>query len=236
MSRFLLRDGVDVTIRDMKKALKSLAVAFAAVACMGLSQPERGCSDAVLREYQEVTQTAELNANEARRGRPIAGFFASVPAVSVIGVSEVALCRNRPRAVLCRGNGDRGGALSIERIREIDLSLRAEFHYVSDEVLHGRPDWWTNDRTCGDCEDYALILSERLSRAGQPGSSMALIAWAPTPYTAHATLLVTAANGAIYEIGVGPSETPVAMDWTRGRRAAFMPMDGARTWYLLARG
>ena len=236
MSRFLLGVGDDVTLRDMKKAFRNLIFAALAAACTAFSSAPRdlGCSDAVLRQYAEVVATASLNEAQTSDGYGrLPGGAERPPSTTLISTDDVAFCRDKPRAVLCAGNGNRR-ALSLAQVNAIDQRLRTEFHYVSDTVLYGRADRWVNDRTCGDCEDYALLLSERLSAAGQPGGDMALMLWAPTPTTAHATLIVNTSDGQ-FEFGVGSREWAMPMDWTRGRRAAFMTADGARSWTLLAR-
>lgn len=216
---------------------RSAFIAMAASACMAVAPApaSRGCSDAVLRQYAEVVQTAALNrAGTSSIFDGISGTAGAPPPMLLMMASDAGLCDTRPRAVLCRGNKSTK-VLTLAQVNAIDLTLRAEFHYVSDQVLHGRDDWWTNDRTCGDCEDYALILSERLSAGGQAGSGMGLMIWSPAYGVGHATLMVETADAGIVEIGVSDSETARPMDWTRGKRAAYMVANGARQWNIVVR-
>lgn len=209
--------------------LRTLLLALVATACTAFeAPPSRGCSEAILTSYRESVATAQLNLAQSSSifdGAP------SSPAGSFMVASDAAFCRGAPRAVLCRGNPSKK-ALTLAEVTRIDATLRAEFHYVSDQALHGRSDWWTNNRTCGDCEDYALILSERLSAAGQAGYGMGLVIWSPAPGLGHATLVVATGDAGLVEVGVSPTETPHRFDWSRGRRAAMMQMDGERQWTI----
>jgi predicted transglutaminase-like cysteine proteinase len=135
-----------------------------------------------------------------------------------------AFCRRAPTAVLCRGS--QGNALSLEEVRSIDAKVRADFEYRDDYVQYGISDVWTNDRLCGDCEDYALLVSERLAQAGQGGAKMGLVVWLPTEYTAHASLIVETADAGWVEINVGQGQTPQPLNWKLGRRLGVIWMDG----------
>lgn len=218
----------------MKRALIALASALVLAGCASAPSGP-GCADALVARYQRVTAEASrqvpvVSVPYAVLGDPMLNPPAGV---TVVAASEVPFCASKPRAVLCTGTVSKA-RLTLEQVRSIDTRLRADFRYVSDEVMYRRNDWWVNDRTCGDCEDYALILSERLADAGQSGDGMGLMIWAPWQGAAHATLMVRTKDAGVVEIGVGPGETPRQFNWTAGYRAAYMPMDGKRNWILLA--
>lgn len=135
------------------------------------------------------------------------------------------LCRTRPKAVICVGGA--GRQLTLSEVVTVDQTFRPTFQYLSDYIQFGVDDHWVNLGTCGDCEDYALTLSERLHRAGASGASMRLLLWSPEPGYAHATLLVATADAGLIEVGVGEGETPHPMDWSVGERLMALPMDGS---------
>ncbi len=136
------------------------------------------------------------------------------------------LCWRQPSAVVCSGGA--GGKLAFSEIWAIDSAVRADFSYRSDMRLYGREDFWTIDRTLGDCEDYALRVSEELHSAGEAGDNMALILWMPEPEIAHATLLVETKDGGQVELGVGRFERPHQIDWDEGDRVAVLWMNGKK--------
>ena len=219
----------------MKILFAAMVTALALSACATVDAGQ-GCSDELVARYQRLqTLAAQQTGPASEEAYAILGEVAVNPPghVTVIGVSDVPFCNTNPKAVLCAGNRSKTH-LTLEQVRAIDARLRAEFRYVSDEVMYGKWDWWVNNRTCGDCEDYALILSERLSEAGQSGSAMGLMMWAPYQGAAHATLMVRTKDVGVVEVGVGPRETPKSFVWTTGFRAAYMPMDGKRNWILAA--
>lgn len=115
-------------------------------------------------------------------------------------------CTDTPKAVLCSGRP--GKALTFEEVVRIDAKLRADFHYASDQARWGKTDYWSNATLCGDCEDYALTLSERLADAGEGGKDLALMLWSPGGVAGHATLLVLTADSGVVEIGVNAGEEP----------------------------
>lgn len=135
-------------------------------------------------------------------------------------------CREEPQAIACAGAA--GGRLSLREVRLIDAGLRAEFEYRDDILEFGRGDEWRHDVVCGDCEDYALTLSERLSDVGQGGDGMAMVIWFTDRYTGHATLAVDTSDAGTVEIGVGSAETPDFMVWSKGVRVGVMRMDGRK--------
>lgn len=146
--------------------------------------------------------------------------------VAAINVYELAFfCRRAPQALICAGGP--GKALTPYEIITADLVLRQRFEYRDDKVRTGHADFWDNSALCGDCEDYALTLAERLHKAGQGGDRMILMMWSPGIGLAHATLLVETTAG-WYEVGVGASETPAPYDATRGDRFGGIRMDGKR--------
>jgi len=153
---------------------------------------------------------------------------ASVTAIEYSEIEE--LCRTSPKAVICAGG--KGKTLTLAQVVTVDTTFRAEFQYLSDYTQFGKADHWINLGTCGDCEDYALTLSERLHRAGASGASMRLLLWLPAPGQAHATLLVETADAGLVEVGVGEGETPAKMDWSVGTRVIAFPMDGSKSYQL----
>lgn len=146
--------------------------------------------------------------------------------VEAINVYELGyFCRRVPTALICAGGP--GKALTPAQIILADLSLRMSFQYRDDQERTAHADFWDNDTLCGDCEDYALTLAERLHKAGQSGDRMILMMWSPGVGLAHATLLVETTEG-WYEVGVGVAETPAPYDVTRGDRFGGIRMDGKR--------
>ena len=135
------------------------------------------------------------------------------------------LCPRQPKAVICAGHA--GRRLPLLDVLRINAAFHAEFEYRSDIVRTGRPDFWEAGTTCGDCEDYALGLSERLAAAGADGASMALVA-SILPQGGHMTLLVYTADAGWFEISVGRGINAVPYTPKRWRRIAEMPMDGSR--------
>ncbi|AXQ68576.1 peptidase [Caulobacter phage CcrPW] len=128
--------------------------------------------------------------------------------------------------MICAGGP--GKALASADVISIDLEMRKQFEYRDDKLRTGNADFWDNDTLCGDCEDYALTLAERLHKAGQGGDRMILMMWSPGIGLAHATLLVETADQGWYEVGVGAAETPAPYDSTRGDRFGGIRMDGKR--------
>lgn len=146
--------------------------------------------------------------------------------VVAINVYELPfMCRRAPKALICAGGP--GKALTPAEVISVDLPLRKAFEYRDDGLRTGHLDFWDNATLCGDCEDYALTLAERLHKAGQGGDRMILMMWSPGIGLAHATLLVETTDG-WYEVGVGAAETPAPYDTTRGDRFGGIRMDGKR--------
>lgn len=218
-----------VTIRDMKiVALLSALV----LACAPLS------ADAAYRPAPPVCSEPIFKAQVVSE----AVTASTPPDLTTVKANTYQLqentaefCRDFPKATLCRGHTVWGpGKLTLREVTQIDQGLRASFRYVSDDVLYKEDDHWATNVSCGDCEDYALTLSERLASAGQAGSEMSLMLWFPLPGAAHATLLVQTADAGTIEVGVGDGGKPAPMDWSYGIRVAYMPMDGGRRWMLVA--
>jgi predicted transglutaminase-like cysteine proteinase len=136
-------------------------------------------------------------------------------------------CRREPDAVICAGRD--GVRLTLDQIRSVDATLRAEFRYVADDAQYGVEDYWTNNRREADCEDYALMLAERMADAGASGASMKLVIWVTPTGGGHATLAIMSQDDGEYEIGVGRLEVPRPMDWNYGYRHGYIVMDG-RQW------
>ncbi|UTC29827.1 putative transglutaminase-like cysteine peptidase [Bajunvirus bajun] len=144
----------------------------------------------------------------------------------VMEVGDIERFCNDPTvsSVLCAGGGD--AALPLEQVVRIDAALRAKFYYTPDDLMFGKEDYWSSNTVCGDCEDYALTVAEMLHTAGQGGSKMALMIWAPGGTSGHATLLVETADAGVVEIGVGVYETPMPFQETRPVRLGSVLMDG----------
>lgn len=158
-----------------------------------------------------------------------------IPVPAIDGRGAAALCRRDPQALLCAG-GKGGDTLSLARVQAVDAELRAKYRYKSDEETYGVDDYWTHDVLCGDCEDYALTLADRLHAAGERSAAMSLMLWQPSLGVGHATLLVDTADRGVVEAGVGPGGEPQAVDWSAGTRIAFMALDGRRHWTILKPG
>lgn len=148
----------------------------------------------------------------------------------VMEVSEIErFCNDAAtEAVLCSGGdpAQAGQMLTAADVARVDATLRAVFHYRDDAAFFGRSDFWHNDTRCGDCEDYALTVSEMLAKAGQGGDKMALMIWSPDRLSGHATLLVETSDAGILEIGVSPTEGPRLFNERLGVRLGYVLMDG----------
>lgn len=108
-------------------------------------------------------------------------------------------CGRAPQAVLCVGHP--GGRLLLSVVRHIDEIFLTNFKYRTDVQIYNKDDYWANWSVCGDCEDYALTMSELLAQAGEGGSFMRLEIMRIGEF-GHATLLVETINAGVWEIGV----------------------------------
>ncbi|MBI1313674.1 hypothetical protein GC176_20470 [bacterium] len=139
------------------------------------------------------------------------------------------LCKASPAAVVCVGTRG-GGLLTFSQVKAIDDAYRPRFRYRDDLTLHAPlDDWYDNWTTCGDCEDYALTLSELLARAGQAGDHMDLqfmLINVDKGWYAHATLWVRTSDRGIVEVDV--NDRPRPLRWSEGVREGFIRMDGRR--------
>lgn len=135
-------------------------------------------------------------------------------------------CGRHQEAVLCAGGAGRD--LTLAEVQAVDARVRASFEYQDDIIQYNLPDYWAINQLCGDCEDFSLVMSEELAKAGEAGPSMGLVLWFPTDYDGHATLVVKTSDAGYVEIGVGPIETPATIDWMKGRRLAVIWMDGKK--------
>ena len=148
------------------------------------------------------------------------------------------LCKDHPDAVICAGSlSDK--RLTFAEVVKIDAKLRAHFRYRSDDATAGRSDYWRHWTTCGDCEDYALTLSELLARSGEGGAHMGLQFMfvpilpddlgdpnAQVMWGAHATLWVDTTDKGTVEVSVG--YPPQRLVYGYGVRLGMIPMDGSR--------
>lgn len=125
-------------------------------------------------------------------------------------------CALKTSAVLCSGNTfSPNKDLSFSTIYAVDVQLRGRFIYNTDWSLYHVVDLWQNWVISGDCEDYALTLSELLSDYGQPGADMRLVLLkVKTPFgdVGHAMLAVKSEDGGWLIIGVNPEERPLKED------------------------
>lgn len=174
-----------------------------------------------------------LTPAEVARGAELAHAPESTntQAIDVRGFKVFCPPGRHPNApLLCTGGT--GGKLSLTQVRLIDLSLRMQFQYRDDYIQYGpqSDDLWRAGVLCGDCEDYALTLADRLYAAGEGGPFMRLAIWFPSGVGAHATLLIETTDAGVVEAGVGPisTEGPLPYNPTRGRRFATIRFDGAR--------
>jgi predicted transglutaminase-like cysteine proteinase len=61
-------------------------------------------------------------------------------------------------------------------LTEINVYWNHRLTWTSDEVLYGRPEYWSVPaETQGDCEDYALAKYGQLRRLGVPGGALSMI-------------------------------------------------------------
>lgn len=209
----------------MRRVLLALSFALALGGCTAAASPT-AISDDPDRGCPKLTPIEAIRkAIEDRAG----GAPSETPQLDVSDFGP--FCERSPQAVLCAGNVT-NRRLTAQDVMRIDLQLRADFEYRGDYTTYGSWDRWRNNVTCGDCEDYALTLAERLAAAGQDGRAMSLMIWMPSPEGAHATLLVETADRGLLEVGVGPSEVALPYRAEIGWRFAIMPMDGARTLIL----
>lgn len=153
------------------------------------------------------------------------------PVISGLDVSGFKeMCRSQPHTVLCQGGA--GGMPTLATVKAADQALRAVFEYRSDYVEYGVPDLWRAGAVCGDCEDYALALSERLHAAGVGGGFMWLEVMTTAPTLGHATLLVQTSDAGLVEVSVGAGGDPAPYDPRRGFpvRYGAMRLDGRMKW------
>jgi predicted transglutaminase-like cysteine proteinase len=132
-------------------------------------------------------------------------------------------CKREPKAVLCAGGG--GRKLTFAEVTRIDAKVRADLRVPLRRGPVRRDDRWAIGVSCGDCEDYALTVSEALHAAGEAGGSMRLMLWL-APFGLHATLVVDTADAGVVELGVNPGETPDTYDEGAAPRFGAIRMDG----------
>jgi len=144
------------------------------------------------------------------------------------------LCRRTPAAVICAGHTT-GKKLTVEEAWQVDFYLRYQFKYRSDWATAGFEDHWRNWTVCGDCEDYALTLSELLAARGQDGAEMKLqLMWVKKEdgsWAGHATLLIDTADAGWVEASVGTLGNPHPLYVYPAdtiKRGATIPLDGSR--------
>lgn len=147
-------------------------------------------------------------------------------AIDVSSLAKFCGSGDGQQAVLCTGGGS--GKLTLAEVKAVDAAIRSGFEYRDDFVAFGPDgaDRWQTNTLCGDCEDYALTVSDALHRAGEGGASMSLMLWLPSPTSAHATLLVQTSDAGVVEISVGEGGEPKPYDPTLGERFAAIRMDG----------
>lgn len=173
--------------------------------------------------------------------RTVLGQTAGKPhAVTALGLGLFPNCERNPHLIVCEGakpvKGD--GRLTLAEVEAIDSQLRLQFKYQLDEVTYPKyvgtkyQDYWADNVTVGDCEDYALTLARMLNTSGEGGQDMALMLWIPVPDAGHATLIVDTVDAGAIEIGVG-AEPPTTLDMGLGKRLAMIPLDGSKDAILL---
>lgn len=176
--------------------------------------PETPCRPLTVTQLQ---RQAELQLHP----REMTGKYPEVIDISDFGN----LCR-RERSLICTGGP--GRKLTLAEVQAVDQKMRALYEGRDDIVQFGLTDYWTAQTLCGDCEDYALGLAERLHRAGAAGQTMRLVVWAPEPDYAHVTLAIDTADAGEIEVGVLPTDQPQPINWAKGRRFATIRLDGRR--------
>lgn len=200
-----------------------LTIAVLALALIGCRGPSADAQVPPFLHCPEATLADTLADQAFNQSHPIT---APDGTLSIDLTDMRRFCRETPQAVLCAGG--EGKKLSLEEVVRVDASLRAIFHYTSDQAAFHKPDYWTNATICGDCEDYALTLSEKLHDSGEAGADMAAIVWAPYAMGAHVTLLVDTSDAGQVEIGVGPDEVPHLYNAAVPFRLGLLVMDGKR--------
>lgn len=151
----------------------------------------------------------------------------------VIDITDFDHLCQRERSLICTGGP--GRKLTRAEVVAVDQAMRAVYDPRDDAVQFGLTDYWTALTLCGDCEDYALGLAERLHRAGAAGQTMRLVVWAPEPDYAHVTLAIDTADAGEIEVGVLPTDMPQPIDWKKGVRFATIRLDGRREVQVIGR-
>jgi predicted transglutaminase-like cysteine proteinase len=112
----------------------------------------------------------------------VLGAFLTAPVAigATAPVGYRAFCMRLPSDDLCRV---RTAAVTLTRspwletlLTEINVYWNHRLTWTSDEVLYGRPEYWSVPaKAQGDCEDYALAKYGQLRRLGIPGGALSLI-------------------------------------------------------------
>jgi predicted transglutaminase-like cysteine proteinase len=198
--------------------MRLLAAAIAAIALFhaGSAGGEPTCPPFTPAQHARAVEEANSKPGEVIVGLDVSGFKE--------------MCLAQPTTVLCRGG--QGGMPTIATVRLADAALRAVFEYRSDYVEYGVTDRWRAGAVCGDCEDYALALAERLHVVGVGGKFMWLDVMTTSPTLGHATLLVQTSDAGVVEVSVGAGGEPALYDPRRGfpNRYGSMRLDGRQKW------
>lgn len=157
---------------------------------------------------------------------PVVERGIALPVVNIDTSELPQFCKREPAHVLCAGTKKRSVTLPLSEVRSADATIRGRFTYRTDKTMHDRKDYWTSKEVCGDCEDYVLALATELTGRGASGDNMALVMWAPTVTTAHATLAIKTSDAGWIEVGVNSEEVPQPLMWSKGRRFYYVRMDG----------
>lgn len=198
--------------------MRLLAAAIAAIVLFhaGPAGGEPTCPPLTPVQRARVVEEAQKPAGPVISGLDVSGFRE--------------MCRVQPAKVLCRGG--QGGMPTISTVRAADAALRIVFEYRSDFVEYGVDDKWRSGVVCGDCEDYALALADRLHTVGVGGQFMWLDVMTTAPTLGHATLLVQTSDAGVVEVSVGAGGEPTLYDPHRGFPARYgsMRLDGRQQW------
>lgn len=81
------------------------------------------------------------------------------------------------------------------KIVQINASVNARIHPMTDMELYGQEEYWTYPTTAGDCEDYVLLKRRELAEAGIAMSSLLITVLRKPDGEGHAVLTVRTDRG-----------------------------------------
>lgn len=142
------------------------------------------------------------------------------------------LCYREPKDIICSGHIT-NKKLTYQQVVDVDQVAKKLFVYEEDSVQYNVLDLWSAHNP-GDCEDYALIVSNILAMLGEDGRYMKLI-MLELPAGAHAALQVETSDKGTIEFGSITEEIPFVINietkfnvFFHEIRQAYITMDGQR--------